>query len=250
MKLENYYDRIDQYHAGELSPGDRQNFERELGSNDELRQAEELYRLSLSALDYGVEESLRKDLKQWEKEGKGAAGGGRIINFRRSIFILGAAAAVLLLVFFARPFLMPAPSGDELFASYYKADDAGFIRGGSVPQNALTAAKKALAEESYADAVEDFARIPEGDPLYVEAQYYLGHALVGLKNYTAAKKAFAIAADSKESKFNEKGEWNYILASLKLGPMDAAVESKLKTIAQNEDHSFADAAREILKQMK
>ena len=46
MKLENYYDRIDQYHAGELSTGDRQNFEQELGSNDELRQAEELYRLS------------------------------------------------------------------------------------------------------------------------------------------------------------------------------------------------------------
>ena len=110
MKLENYYDRIDQYHAGELSTGDRENFEQELGSNDELRQAEELYRLSLSALDYGIEESLRKDLKQWEKEGNRATSGGRIINFRRSIFILGAAAAVLLLVFFARPFLMPAPS--------------------------------------------------------------------------------------------------------------------------------------------
>ena len=250
MKLENYYDRIDQYHAGELSPGDRQNFERELGSNDELRQAEELYRLSLSALDYGVEESLRKDLKKWEKEGNQATSGGRIITLRRSIFVLSAAAAVLLLVFFARPFLMPAPSGDELFASYYKADNALITRGSSVPQNALTAAKKALAEESYADAIEDFARIPEGDALYVEAQYYLGHALVGLKNYSAAKKAFAIAADSNESKFKEKGEWNYILASLKLGPMDAAVESKLKTIAQDEDSSFAKDAREILKKMK
>jgi tetratricopeptide (TPR) repeat protein len=250
MKLENYYDRIDQYHAGELSTGDRQSFEQELGSNDELRQAEELYRLSLSALDYGVEESLRKDLKKWEQEGNRATGGGRIISFRRSIFILGAAAAVLLLVFFARPFLMPAPSGDELFASYYEAPDAPSMRGGSVPQNALTAAKKALAEESYADAVEDFARIPEGDLLYVEAQYYLGHALVGLKNYNAAKKAFAIAADSNESKFNEKGEWNYILASLKLAPMDAAIESKLKTIAQDEDSSFAKDAREILKKMK
>ncbi len=250
MKLENYYDRIDQYHAGELSPGDRQNFERELGSNDELRQAEELYRLSLSALDYGVEESLRKDLKKWEKEGNQATSGGRIITLRRSIFILSAAAAVLLLVFFARPFLMPAPSGDELFASYYEAPDAQSMRGGSVPQNALTAAKKALAEENYADAIEDFARIPEGDPLYVEAQYYLGHALVGLKNYSAAKKAFAIAADSNESKFKEKGEWNYVLACLKLGPMDAAIESKLKTIAQDEGSSFAKDAREILKKMK
>lgn len=250
MKLENYYDRIDQYHAGELSTGDRQSFERELGSNDELRQAEELYRLSLSALDYGVEESLRKDLKKWEQEGNRATGGGRIISFRRSIFILGAAAAVLLLVFFARPFLMPAPSGDELFASYYQAPDAQSMRGGSVPQNALTAAKKALAEESYADAVEDLSRISEGDALYVEAQYLLGHALVGLKNYVGAKKAFEIAANSSESKFNEKGEWNYILACLKLGPMDAAVESKLKTIAQDEDSSFAKDAREILKKMK
>lgn len=250
MKLENYYDRIDQYHAGELSAGDRQSFERELGSNDELRKAEELYRLSLSALDYGVEESLRSDLKKWEKEGNRAASGGRIINFRRSIFILSAAAAVLLLVFFARPFLMPAPSSDELFASYYEAPTESSMRGGAVPQNALTAGKTALAEESYADAVEDFARIPEGDGLYVEAQYYLGHALVGLKNYSAAKKAFAVAADSNESKFNEKGEWNYVLASLKLGPMDAAVESKLKTIAQNENSSFVEKARELLKKMK
>jgi tetratricopeptide (TPR) repeat protein len=250
MKLENYYDRIDQYHAGELSTGDRQSFERELGSNDELRKAEELYRLSLSALDYGVEESLRSDLKKWEKEGNRAASGGRIISLRRAIFILSAAAAVLLLVLFARPFLMPAPSGDELFASYYEAPTESSMRGGSVPQNALTAGKTALAEESYADAVEDFARIPEGDGLYVEAQYYLGHALVGLKNYSAAKKAFAIAADSNESKFNEKGEWNYVLASLKLGPMDAAVESKLKTIAQNENSSFVKEARELLKKMK
>lgn len=250
MKLENYYDRIDQYHAGELSTGDRQSFERELGSNDELRKAEELYRLSLSALDYGVEESLRSDLKKWEKEGNRAASGGRIISLRRGIFILSAAAAVLLLVFFARPFLMPAPSSDELFASYYEAPTESSMRGGAVPQNALTAGKTALAEESYADAVEDFARIPEGDGLYVEAQYYLGHALVGLKNYSAAKKAFAIAADSNESKFNEKGEWNYVLASLKLGPMDAAVESKLKTIAQNENSSFVKEARELLKKMK
>lgn len=250
MKLENYYDRIDQYHAGELSTGDRQNFERELGSNDELRQAEELYRLSLSALDYGVEESLRKDLKKWEQEGNRAASGGRIISLRRTIFILSAAAAVLLLVLFARPFLMPAPSGDELFASYYEAPTESNMRGEAVPQNALTAGKTALAEESYADAIEEFSRIPVGDPLYVEAQFYLGHALVGLNNFSAAKKAFDIAANSNESKFKEKGEWNYILASLKLAPMDAAIESKLKTIAQNVDHSFAKEAREILKKMK
>lgn len=250
MKLENYYDRIDQYHAGELSTGDRQNFEQELGSNDELRQAEELYRLSLSALDYGVEENLRKDLKKWEKEGNRAASGGRIISLRRSIFILSAAAAVLLLVLFARPFLMPAPSSDELFASYYEAPTESSMRGGAVPQNALTAGKTALAEESYADAVEDFSRIPVGDPLYVEAQFYLGHALVGLNNFSAAKKAFEIAANSNETKFQQKGEWYALLACLKAKQWDVACESKLKTIAQNADHSFAKDALELLKKMK
>lgn len=250
MKLENYYDRIDQYHTGELSTGDRQNFERELGSNDELRQAEELYRLSLSALDYGVEESLRSDLKKWEKEGNRAASGGRIISLRRGLFILSAAAAVLLLVFFARPFLMPAPSGDELFASYYEAPTESTMRGGAVPQNALTAGKTALAEESYADAVHGFARIPEGDPLYVEAQFYLGHALVGLKNFSAAKKAFEVAANSNETKFKEKGEWYALLACLKAKQWDAACESKLKTIAQDENSSFVKEARELLKKMK
>ena len=40
MKIENYYDRIDQYHTGELSDNDSKSFERELNSNEELRQAE------------------------------------------------------------------------------------------------------------------------------------------------------------------------------------------------------------------
>lgn len=250
MKLENYYERIDQYHAGELSIGEREGFERELGNDAELRQAEELYRLSLSALDYGVEENLRKDLKKWSAEDKRATGGGRIVSMRRMVFVLGAAAAVALLVFFALPFLMPAPSADQLFTAYYQAPSESSMRGGSVPQNALTAAKKALAEESYADAVEDFARIPVGDPLYVEAQYYLGHALLGLNNPGGAQKAFEVAANSNEVKFKEKGEWNYLLACLKADHWDVACESKLKTIAQNENHSFVVQAREMLKKMK
>jgi hypothetical protein len=249
MKLENYYDRIDQYHAGELPKDDRQNFERELGTNEELRQADELYRLSLSALDYGVEESLRKDLKKWEQEGNRTASSGRIISLRRTLYILSAAAAVLLMVFFARPFLLPAPSNNELFASYYKAPDALSMRGDSF-QNALTSAKKALVEESYPDAVEDFSRIPSGDPLYVEAQYYLGHALVGLKNYQAAKIAFDIAANSDESKFNQKGQWFAVLACLKTEQWDAEGEARLKAIAQDENHSFLEDARKLLKQMK
>lgn len=250
MKLENYYERIDQYHAGELSTGEREGFERELRTNDELRQAEELYRLSLSALDYGVEENLRKDLKKWAAEDKVATGGARIISMRRMVFVLGAAAAVALFIFFALPFLMPAPSADQLFTAYYEAPSESSMRGGSTPQNALTAAKKALVEESYADAVEDLAQIPAGDPLYVEAQYYLGHALLGLNNPGGAQKAFEVAANSNEVKFKEKGEWNYLLACLKADQWDVACESKLKTIAQNENHSFVVQAREMLKKMK
>jgi tetratricopeptide (TPR) repeat protein len=252
MKLENYYDRIDLYHAGELSEKDRQSFENELNSNVELRQADELYRLSLKALDYGVEESLRQDLKKWEqtRQQTPISGGGRIFNLRRSLLVLSAAAAVLLLVFFARPFLLPAPNADELFSAYYEAPDGASMRGENLPQNALSAAKTALAEQSYADAIEELSKINSSDPLYVEAQYYLGHALVGLNNFSAAKNAFDVAANSNESKFKDKGEWFYLLACLKAKQWNEVCAAKLQTIAQNGDHSFASQAQKLLKQMK
>ena len=250
MKIENYYDRIDQYHTGELSDNDSKSFERELNSNEELRQAEELYRLSLNVLDYGVEENLRKDLKNWAAEGKETSKGGRIISLRSMIVVLSAAASVLLLIFFAAPYFMPQPSPSELFATYYQTPEASNLRGGSVPQNAINAAKKALAEESYADAVEDLAKIPSGDPLYIEAQFYLGHAMIGLNNLPAAKNAFELVAASTEVKFQEKGEWNYLLVCLKADQWNDICEAKLKTIAQDADHSFSAQAKELLKKMK
>lgn len=253
MKIENYYDRIDQYHAGELSTQERESFKRDLASNDELREAEELYRLSLNALDFGVEENLRKDLKTWDQESSsaGVTEGGRIVPMRRRLtFVLSAAAALALLVFFALPYLMPAPSADELFAAYYDAPTESSMRGGTVPQNALTEAKKALSEQRYVEAENGFSAIPAGDPLYVEAQYYLGHALLGTNDPTAAKNAFEVAANSNEVKFKEKGEWNYLMACLKTKRWDVACESKLKSIAQDENNSFSNDAREILKKMK
>lgn len=252
MKIENYYDRIDQYHAGELSTQERESFKRDLATNDELREAEELYRLSLSALDFGVEESLRKDLKTWAQEDsrRVVTGGGRIVSMRRLTFVFGAAAAIALLVFFALPFLMPGPSADQLFATYYEQPTESSMRGSNLPQNPLTEAKKALAEQRYVEAEQGFSSVPAGDPLYVEAQYYLGHALLGTNDPSAAKNAFEVVANSSETKFKEKGEWNYLLACLKADQWNVACESKLKSIAQNENHSFSADAREILKKMK
>jgi TolA-binding protein len=250
MKIENYYDRIDQYHAGELSDSDSKSFEQELNNNEELRRAEELYRLSLHVLDYGAEENLRKDLKKWNSEGSTVSTGGRIVSLRRrSLQILSAAAAVLLLIFVVRSFLMPQASSDELFATYYQTPSQSGWRGNADAQNALTSAKKALAEESYADAIDGFSEIAPTDPLYFEAQYYLGHALVGLNNLNAAKKAFEAVANS-EDKFQEKGEWNYLLVCMKAKQWNVECEAKLKNIAADEGHSFYPEAKELLKKMK
>jgi Tetratricopeptide repeat len=246
MNIEQHFERIESYTEGGLSPAEKQSFERELTENAELKQAYGLYQMSLDAIETGIGNQLRQELKQWEKSATSNAAPqeAKVVSFTRRLVQYGAAAAILLLVgFFSWQFLQKPVSPETLYGEYYELPSAGSIR--SVDpgtKGAMDQGRQAFGEKNFAQAAQIFSSIPSNDPAYAEAQYLLGHADCQLQQFAAARAAFAIAAAQNDFRIKEKAEWYGVVSCLRVSDQPSGCGDALAAIAENSDHAYYDSA--------
>lgn len=246
MNIEQHFERIESYTEGGLSPAEKQSFERELIENAELKQAYGLYQMSLEAIETGIGNQLRQELKQWDKSAASNAAPleAKVVSFTRRWVQYGVAAAILLLVgFFGWQFLQKPVSPETLYGEYYELPSAGSIRGlDPGTKGAMDQGRQAFDSKNYTQAVQIFSNIPSNDPAYAEAQYLLGHAECQLQQFAAARAAFAIAAAQNDFRIKEKAEWYGVVSCLRLSDQPSGCAEALAAIAENNDHAFHDAA--------
>lgn len=69
MELDDYMiDKIDKFIRGQLSEKDAIAFETEIAASKSLEEAVQLARLEMDAMEYFIEEDIREQITQWEKE--------------------------------------------------------------------------------------------------------------------------------------------------------------------------------------
>ena len=255
MNLELYLPQFEAYTEGTLSPGEREAFDQELASNPEFKEAFSLYQVSLHVMEQQIEDTLRATLKDWEKIHSGADSArteARIVSFRARLVRYSAAAAVLLLFGVFGLSLVSRNYGNQsLYARYYDDPALGGLRGDpSAPAaGLLEEAKEAYQNQDFALAADKLRAVPQTDPQYPEALYYLGHTYSQTGQYAEAQQAFSQAASAGDSRFSEKSEWYAALSCLRAGEDDAACQDLFDRMAANPDHSFHHQAKEMVRQL-
>jgi tetratricopeptide (TPR) repeat protein len=250
MDLELYIERVEQYEQGLMPEAERSAFEAELASNAELRQALELYRLGQEVIEQGVETQLRRQLQGWAASDTGTAAApltARRVTMRPMWMRLAAAASVaLILGWFSIQWVSRDYSDEALFAAQYEAPDTGTSRSGVTLDNPLETGFKALENNNLQAAEDFFKSIQPDNERYAEAQYYLGHTAGQLKHYDLAIAAFQSSIQRNEAKFQEKAEWNLLLAYLAAGQTDNAdFQNLLNRIAGDPNHAYQKRAEAL-----
>lgn len=256
MNLELYIERIENYLAGELPAGERAAFEQELQSNDELRQALELYRIGEQAIELEVENNLRRELQKWAAED--AAGqvverqtGARIVSMRTNWVRWAAAAAVFAgAIFFVWFWVNRQPSDEALFAQNYELAPPPAFRSAVGDEHPLAQGFEAYENENYQAAADFFQTISAENERFAEAQFYLGHAAVQLENYDLAISSFDRSAKAGDEKYREKAEWNLLLAYLAAHRAGEEFEALLRKLAGDENHSFHAQAQTLVQKRR
>ena len=247
MKAEQYFDKIDLYLNGGLNAEEHTAFETQINADAELQQAVDSYLLSVDAVDVLIEDSLRMELKKLQAEESEEEGAkirtlspqrGRVRRLVRTISI--AASVLLVIGFFSLQYVGSQYSNqgihkdlyDEQAWSKFRGDDNNNTTGLFVDGLA------ALDAKDYPTAITAFEQVPTESDRYIEAQYYLGHANLLTKDYSKAVTAFTKVAQSDDFRYQEKGQWNLVLALLANDQLNDTFYGYLNEISQDNGHSY------------
>lgn len=240
-------DLIEKYLNDELTTEEKQGVDRRLATDKALADEFTRRQTAHKALDYLVAKNLKAQLQELEEQEKIIP----IARKRRSLWAgLSVAASVLLLAgFFYLLFPHGKMTNPELAASYYEMPDFN-SRGGEAAlpgQELLTSGLAALQNSEYAAAVAAFESIPENDPYYLTAQYYLAHALYLTGQYERAAEKFAGVAAANDLRYREEAEWYGLLSCL---AQNADCSAPLNDLVSNAGHAYHHQALKISKRSK
>lgn len=184
MMIDNYIEQFDKYHMGQLSMVERQDFEKKLLEEEELKAAFERYQQTIA----GIEAFERQQLKQQLLNAQPQRSTGKIRRVAGHWGRIAAAASLALLV--SVGIYWCNQSNDRLFADYDldKAENLmGFGNDAEVDERQMFQMALTFKDENKVEAaIASFQKISETDThLYFKAQYNM--ALLYFKKGEKAK---------------------------------------------------------------
>lgn len=240
-------EKIERYLNDELQPQEHKDFEKQLQTDVELKNALQLYNSIDNTMKEreptGDEKKLEKTLQQLNRKYILQEGNLRKVNFKRW---LAAAAAVLIIVFAAVYFLsQDRLSAEELYAGFaVHAPLKIQLRGDAADSLAGIAADK-FNDKHYYEALpllQQYLQLQPGD---IQLKFAEGVSQLELDNYTEAEKIFSVIAAGKTG-YTEAGGWYLALTALKQKDIPQC-RSRLEAIPQTS--SWFTKARELLKKL-
>ena len=248
MNLDQHIERIEAYLEGQLSAEANQAFEAELNTNTELRQAYDLYRLSLDAVEVAIADDLRSQMKVWDEESAQSAPASTLkvsSGGRRWMMPLAAAASIALIIGFATTIWLPGKYSDSTLASgAYELPTLPTVRG-AADEAAFQVAYTTFAEKDYTTAAHALSAVPATNNRYLEARYFLGHAYYQSGDFAAAITAFDEVSTAGDPRYSPQAQWYSVLSKLAAHQTGADFTAALQAIAGMEGHPFRGEAVEL-----
>ncbi|MDX1938932.1 MAG: tetratricopeptide repeat protein [Saprospiraceae bacterium] len=249
MKNNNHdIELIERYLSDELNGTEKLILDQRLTEDESFAEEFQRRQIAHTTLDYMIAKNLKAQLQELERENK-----GKVVainkNRQKRLVILSLAASILLIVTFF--FIIPqnSMSNAELASAYYESPDLT-IRGSettSPNQELLASGIIALENKEYAKAIATLESVPENNPYYILAQYYLGHAFFAAGQYEQATASFVRVRTSEDIRYQEDAEWYELLSCL---AQEADCNALLNKLSTNPNHIYYGKALEIKKQIK
>jgi len=241
-------EQIERYLSNTISAQEKTNLEQALQEDQDLATEFEKRQRAHKLLDFAVVSNLKAQLESLEEESKVVSiSQGR----RKRLYTLSIAASLLVLVG-AFAILMPRNnlSSTEMAAAYYSGADLNSQRSGetleTIPEN-YTAGLEALEQNQIQEAITALSSVADSTGYALPAQYFLAHALYQNQDYAQAAENFGAVQASGDLRFSENAEWYGLLACL---AQDGTCLDQAQQISTNNQHSFQQEAKKIVKRLK
>lgn len=248
--MEKYYENIEDYLTGNLSEEDQRAFEKALDEQPELREELALYQEIEGVLaedarheqdNAAVQETLSLMSKQYFAEEQKEA---KVITLQRSQWIrrIAVAAAVVLVIVFAWPYLQPA--GVPQYADLADHPTASFTEMGGT-ETLLPQAEQAFNTGDYAGAIQPLQTYLMENDGDTQAWFYLGISLLETGAYDQAETLFK-QISTLDSAYKTEAVWYQALTALKKGDLDNC-KTFLQQIPEGSGHY--EEAQKVLKRL-
>lgn len=286
MNEQRFYDLIERYLLGQMSPQERAALEAELSRNPLLAEQFAAQKLEHDAMEVLVEDSLRTRLQRWAKEYPLQKSKPW---YRRQVLWLAAGLALVLGAFYffwpsedGRPGA-PAPVAEAPAAPIPLQEDSAEVSPAlstptqeSAANPLATLAKKyterptfkqtivrneretlsdmdsaywALEKGHYSDALRRLRKIPPGNERYITAQHLIGEVHFANGAYAEAAPFLRKAASTADYLRKSTAEWQLALAYLHVGNAKAAF-ALLRQIKEDVEHPYYQQAQQLLQEIE
>jgi tetratricopeptide (TPR) repeat protein len=240
---------VEQYLSGEMSPTEREMFEREVASNPSLAEELKLSRVIDSALKHDDILDLRKKLLSVYKENRKVQPEVPVVhlNFRKFWY---AAASFILLAAIGSTLYFTIPGGKtnkSLFNQYYSSDNLVNITRAS-DANIVEAVIK-FQEKDYTLAARLFRNLLELDNNNIAYWFYYGISSIETESYDQAIQAFNHIIADDQNLYVEHSKWYLGLTYLKNNQIDLA-KRQFSVIANDPDNSHNKEAQKLLDKLQ
>jgi tetratricopeptide (TPR) repeat protein len=244
-----YSATIERYLSGEMSPPEREIFEREVASNPALAKELKISRTIDSALANDDIIDLRQKLLEVYKESNKAQSHVPVVflNFRKFWY---AAASVILLAAIGSALFFALPGGKSnisLFKQYYTSENLVDITRAS-DANIVEAVIK-FQEKDYILAARLFKNLLEVDNSNLAYWFYYGVSSIETESYNEAVQAFTNILANNQNLYVEHARWYLGLTYLKSDQTEQARKQFL-IVANDPDNSHQKEARRILEKLQ
>lgn len=240
-------DKIKAYVEGTLSTAEKQQFEDELRTNEDLQLDVNFYHLEQDMINVEIEDDIRVKAKQWQLEASETPVSSTSI-IKRLRRPLSVAASLLAVVSTIGLFFANSNYSDQSIATKaYKTPELSSIsRDVDSGTTIFEKGSNTYDAAQYQVALEIFQEIPQSSPSYYQAQFNIAHCYNQLDQTTEAIQSFQLVIDgTKDKQLKQFAEWYLALTYLDSEGESSNFKAQLSKILANPNHRKLQDAQDL-----
>ncbi len=238
-------DKIIRYHQGEMAAAERQAFEQELSSDEQLQQLQADYEVAQSAVDVLAYDELRSKLRKMapplQSSTRAASSWRAALSYRLAI----AATVLLLLVAGAYLWWPTTSTPASLATSFYEAPNFSLVRSEQTNDDQLTALTTAWQQADYTYITQTLGN---SDSLKATETQLLAHAYYQQQEWDKAIVSFTTLVDQQDERYAPLARWHRALSYLQQG-QTAKARVDLQLLRGSDNAALRAQAGDLLEEL-
>lgn len=236
-----YFDQINAYISGEMTPEERSDFENQMVQNPQLKNDVEKEKLLVEGI---FASGLRQEMKQLQQERGKEKPEAKVIQLGQWRQWAVAASIAALLGVFMWQYNSNLTETSVHFADIYHADPGLPVTMGNESSNRFNEAMVSYKDGAWEDARQTFEQLCQSDEIQL-ACYYVAMANIQNDNFVAAEDQLQkVLNKTSDDELRQKTEWHLAYVQYKLE--NHRYTGLIRQIASDAAHLYHEEAMKLL----